>query len=188
MTHLTKIFPGMACSSTEFFQHDKELKIIQNGTIKNFGETSFCTIQVLREEIEKNESIQTALIELHPDSEMKRIEQFVLCRFGGLDFQPDIKDGIVQDGEYWPCPKRGSCSYEGTLCKLPKINGHRLNGLDVLLMQKTATDLTNDVIAEEACIPLGTFHKVKKNLYKKLSIRTKQELVKVAIFFNIIQL
>jgi hypothetical protein len=184
----TKTFPGMACTSTEFFQHEKELKIIQNGTIKNFAESSFCTIQILKEEIEKNEAIKAALNELHPDSEMKRIEQFVLCRFGGLDFQPDIKDGIVQDGEYWPCPKRGQCSFEGTLCKLPKINGHRLNDLEILLMQKTSTDLTNDVIAEEASIPLGTFHKVKKELYEKLSIKTKQELVKVAIFFNIIQL
>lgn len=188
MTHFAKTFPGMACSSTEFFRHEKELKIIQNGTIKSFGETSFPTIQILREEIEKNSKVQTALSEMHPNSEIKRIEQFVSCRFGGLDFQPDLKEGILQDGEYWPCPNRGTCTFEGILCKLPKINGHRLNEMDVLLMQKTATDLKNDAIAEEVQIPLGTFHKIKQELYKKLAVRTKQELVKVAIFFNIIQL
>jgi hypothetical protein len=39
--------------------------------------------------------------------------------FYGLDFQGDIKNGELQDGEYWQCPNHGIAPHEGILCKLP---------------------------------------------------------------------
>lgn len=188
MTKVSRPYPGMTCSSTEFFSYGQELKVIQNGAIKNFNEISFCTIQILKEAMSASDDISSALMEMHPNSEMKRIEQFARCRFGGLDFDPDIKDGVLQDGEFWACPFHGNCKHEGILCKLPVVNGHRLSKIDVLLMQKSSTEKTNEVIAEELDLPFGTFHKAKKHLYEKLSIQTKQELVKIAIFLNLIQL
>lgn len=187
MTQNPRLYPGMICNSTEFFSHNEELKIIQNGVIKDFSEISFCSIQILKEAICSSSEIKSALVEMHPESEMRQIQQFATCRFGGLDFAPDIVDGNLQDGEYWPCEFHGNCKYEGVLCKLPVINSHRLSKEEIVLMQKSTTTLTNEVIAEELNLPLGTFHKIKKILYQKLSIQTKPELVKIAIFFNLIQ-
>ncbi len=188
MTQLSKTYPGMTSSATEFFTHGSELKVIQNGCIKNFNEISFCTIQILKEAIVSSKETSNALFEMHPNSEIRRIEQFAMCRFGGLDFDADIKEGVLQDGEFWPCPSHGNCAHEGILCKLPMFNGHRLSKTEVLLMQKSSTEKTNEVIAEELELPFGSFHKAKKNLYEKLAVQTKQEVVKIAIILNLIQL
>lgn len=187
MTQQSKLYPGMMCSSTEFFVCGDNLKVLQNGTVKNFHDLSFCTMEILKEAMVSCEETILALNEFHPESEIKRIEQFARCRFGGLDFESDIKDGVLQDGEFWACPNHGSCKFEGTLCKLPIVNGHRLTKQEVLLMQMTSTDLTNEVIADETGVPLGSLHKMKKFLYEKLAVQTKQEVMKWAIILNLIQ-
>jgi hypothetical protein len=182
-----KMYPGMVCSATEFFLSENEMKIIQNAKILPFSEISFSTQQILQEAINEDLNVKLALLEMHPNSNMKRLEQFAKCRFGGLDFQGDIKDGELQDGEYWECPNRGNCPHEGILCKLPTYNNQRLTKQDVQLLQLTATNKTNEVIGEEMQLPMGSFHKAKKYLYVKLGIQTKQEGVMISILLNLIQ-
>lgn len=185
MSH-TKVYPGLICNSTEFFVHENDIKVIQDGSVKNFEQLPFATIQILKEAIAGEHNVQTALKNIHPGSDMKRLEQFVRCRFGGLDFQADIKEGILQDGEYWPCPNRGNCSYEGLLCKLPIVNGQRLAKKQVEFMQLGSTNYTNEAIAEIMDMPLGTMHQLKKSLYKQLGIQTKQEGSVMAKDLNLI--
>jgi DNA-binding CsgD family transcriptional regulator len=182
------MYPGMLCSSTEFFIAENETKIIQSGKILPFCEISLGTIRVLEEAINQDINAKLELHDMHPFSQMKRIEQFARCRFGGLDFAGDIKEGKLQDGEYWNCPKRGSCKSEGILCKLPIYNEQRLTKQDVQLLQLTATNLTNEAIGEKLNLPMGSFHKAKKFLYIKLGIQTKQEGVMISFLLNLIQL
>ena len=181
-----KVYPGMICDSVEFFLHENQLKAIQNGKIKTFAELSFATIEVLNVEINKDKEVKLALHEFHPTSDIKRIEQFAMCRFGGLDFQGDIKNGELQNGEYWPCPNHGKCPFEGLLCKLPVVNGQRLTKQEVDLIKLSSTDKTNDVITDDLGIPLGTFHQLKHKLYEKFVVQTKQELTKLSALINII--
>ena len=180
-------YAGISCTGTEFFAEKGEMKIIQNGKVLPFCEISFNTIKLLQETIQNDKAAYIELLNWHPNSKMKRLEQFAKCRFGGLDFKPDIKDGKLQDGEYWDCPQRGSCKSEGILCKLPTYNGQRLEPIEVKLLQLTATNMTNDVIADEMDVALGTFHKLKKILYEKLGIQTKQEGVMVSFRLNLIR-
>jgi DNA-binding CsgD family transcriptional regulator len=181
------VLPGMICSATEFFISDNEVKIIQNAKILPFCEISFATQQILNEAINEDLDAKLALHDMHPSSGIKRLEQFTKCRFGGLDFQADIKDGQLQDGEYWPCPNHGNCPHEGILCKLPIYNEQRLTTQDIQLLQLTATNKTNEAIGEEMNLPMGSFHKAKKFLYVKLGIQTKQEGVMISMFLNLIQ-
>lgn len=184
---INRLYPGLADSSIEFFIDNNQTKVIQNSKVLPFTEVSFSIIQLLDEEIEKDLLVKIHLMDMHPTSKIKRTEQFVHCRFGGLDYQGDIKDGKLQDGEYWECPKRGNCPSEGILCKLPSYNNKVLTNQDVKLLQLTATNKTNEVIADELSLPLGSFHKAKKYLYEKLGIQTKQEGVMISIFLNLIQ-
>lgn len=181
-----KLLPGMTDQSVEFFNDNGHVKIIKNGQILPFTEISFYEIEIIKNEISNDQHVISSLKEMHPDSEMKRIEQFVSCRFGGLDHSGDIVDGVLQDGEYWPCPFHGNCKHEGTLCKLPITNGQRLVKEEIQILQLTATDKTNEVIAEELGFCLGTFHKFKRLLYEKLNILTKQEAAIYAFINNII--
>ena len=183
-----RVYPGMVDSSIEFFLSGDALHVIENNKVLPFCEISLDTIEVLQKEINKDINVKLALFEMFPNSAMQRAEQFARCRFGGLDFQGDIKNGELQDGEFWECPKRGTCPHEGTLCKLPTYNNKRLTKQEVELIQLTSTDKINDVIAEEMHLPMGSFHKAKKFLYERLGVQTKQEVVRIGVFLNLIQL
>ena len=179
--------PVMSSTSAEFYVSDDQVLLIQNNRILPFSEISEEYAELLQNEIESDSEVKKALLELHPDSHIKRLEQFTKCRFGGLDYQADIENGKLQDGEYWECPKRGECNHEGILCKLPTYRGERLEKTDIQLLQLTATNKKNEVIAEELNLPLGSLHKFKKAVYQKLGIQTKQEGVVISFFLNLIQ-
>jgi hypothetical protein len=181
-------FPGMGDSAIEFFISDKDTKIIKHGKVLPFSEIPFATLKTLEQTIQSDIKINLELHDMHPNSKLKRLEQFARCRFGGLDFVGDIIDGKLQEGEYHDCPKRGTCKSEGILCKLPSYNGQNLSTQDILLMQLLSSPKTNDVIADEMNLPLGSFHKVHHILYGKLGVQTKQEVTKIAYLLNLIQL
>jgi DNA-binding CsgD family transcriptional regulator len=183
---MTQTYPGMTDESTEFFLFERELKVIQNGTVKSFTDLSSYTMGILKDAINSDKPTKLALLEMHPNSEMRRLEQFATCRFGGLDFQADIKDGVLQDGEFWECPNRGTCPYQGVLCKLPLINGVRLTDQDVELMQLSASELTNEAIADKMNLPLGTFHKKKNRIHSFTGVNTRPGITKIFNFFNLI--
>jgi len=183
----SKLYPGMNDSGLEFFTVESEVKIIQNGKISAFTELSFAIIQVLKEAISKDKELKMALLDWHPNSEYNRLEQFAKCRFGGLDFTPDIKNNKLQKGEYKECPLRATCPNNGIVCKLPSFNGIELELNDIKLMKLLSTDLTNENIAEQMGVPFGSYHKIKKALYQKLgNVQTKQEIAIIATRLNLI--
>lgn len=183
----TNILPGMSGHSVEFFKDGEDLKTIHKGNIiSDFASAPFFIIDALREEVRFSPLTEKALLELHPNDELKRLKQLATCRFGGLDYEADIQDGRLQDGEYWPCPIHGSCAHEGVLCKLPVVNGERLEATEVKLIKLLVTDRKNEVVAIELNIPLGSLHLAKKKLYAKLGVQTKQELALLANRLNIV--
>lgn len=183
-----KIIPGLLESNSyEFFLHKGDLKFVNNGQLKPFVEAPFNVISMLKEAIENNPEAKTILMDWFPDSNFLQLKKYVSCRFGGLDFSPDIIDGELQKGEYWNCPERGKCPGENILCSSPIVNGYPLSNLEIKLTQLLTTDQTNETIATGLGLPLGTFHKLKKELYEKFgSIQTKQCLTKKAYSLNII--
>lgn len=187
-TKANRLLPGMGDSSIEFFvSEDSETKIIQKGKVLPFSKITIATMKILEEAIRADENINRELRDMHPASPLKRVEQFARCRFGGLDFVGDIKEGQLQNGEYHDCALRGHCKSEGILCKLPSYNGKELSSQDIHLMQLLSTPLTNDLIADEMKLPMGSFHKAHRQLYDKLAIQTKQEITRIAFSLNLIQ-
>jgi hypothetical protein len=175
-------------SAIEFFISEKQTKVIQHGKILPFSEIPLATLKVLDQAIHADININLELHDMHPTSNLKRIEQFARCRFGGLDFVGDIKEGQLQEGEYHECPKRGNCKSEGILCKLPPYKDQKLTSQDILLMQHLSTSKTIEVIICEMDIRPGTFHKAHNILYLKLGVQTRQEVTKIAYLLNLIQL
>lgn len=186
MTNPCNLLPGLLDDGIEFFKSPLGLKIIKNGQIKDFSELSAYTIERLQDQIKSEPEVEKILVEIYPSSGIDRLRLFTECRFGGLDSQPDIINGNIQDGEYWPCPKRGNCPHEGILCKLPVVNGERLEQKEIDIIQLSITDTKNEVMADMLELPLGTFHLLKKKLYQKFGVNTKQELTMRAFFYNLI--
>ena len=184
----TNFIPGLICGSLEFFNKGGKTKFLQSGQVKDLAELPYPIIEKLKKIISANPELEEELKFHHPDSEWKRIEMLCHCRYGGLDFFPDVENGDMKDGDFWNCPLRGSCRSEGIICKNPKINNIEIEPTEVKLMQLLTTSDTNDVIAEKLSLPLGSFHLMKKHLYQKLNVATKQELTLLALKLNIIHL
>ncbi len=180
------VLPGILDNGIEFFVSNDQVKAITNGKVLDFTELPFATIQILEEAIEADKEVKMHLLDMHPNSKFKRLEQFTKCRFGGLDYQADLSHEGVQAGEYWDCPLRGKCASEGVLCKAASINGSKLTSQDVQFAKLLATDATNEVIAGEMNLPMGSFHLAKKKYYQKLGISTKQESTILAQRHNLI--
>jgi hypothetical protein len=181
-----KVYPGLLCNSLEFFKDGNMTRFFNEGRVKPFYELPSFYIQVIKEYIENNPEVERALMVMEPNSEIKRLEKFCQCRFGGLDFNPDIKDGKLQEGDYWECPVRDICPAAGLVCVPLKYGGQVISAREIKLIKNLVTDLTNETIAEEMFMPLGTFHLHKKKLYNKLKIKTKQELTLIAVKLNIL--
>lgn len=186
MANRTQIFPGILTDDTEFFLENDKIKVMSSGKVTEFTDLPFAKIQILKEEISKDNAVKATLLDMYPNSEYKRLEQFVRCRFGGLDYTADISANGVQSGEYWDCPLRGKCKAEGVLCKSVEYNGKKLEPQDIELTKKLTTAATNEVIASELDLPMGSFHRAKKNLYQKLGVQTKQQTTIIAQRLNLI--
>ncbi len=182
-----RIYPGLTCGSIEFFiGPNGKLKVMSGGKVKELKHAPYSYHQILKETIEQEPEIHEILQQWYPKSELKRLIQFGACRFGGLDFQPDFKDYKLQEGEFHECEVREECPAAGILCKFPKINGVTISFFEVKILQALSTIDTNERIAENLGLPLGTFHLLKKKLYQKLNIQTKPEAVMIGRDHNLI--
>ena len=185
-TQSNTVYPGLLCEGTEFFKDGQTDRFFYNGSVRSFNELPSYYIELVREEIERRPDAKDELTRMHPNSEMKRVQQFIHCNFSGLDFTPDIKGGVLQQGEYWDCPLRGICPGEGKICKQLTYQEQIITAVEIKMIKLSVTDMTNEVIAESLRLPLETFNLIKKRLYKRLSINTQQDLRLIAVATNII--
>lgn len=185
-TTQSRLYPGMVNTDVEFFKTDEGLKVMSSSKILKFKELPAYLFNILKEELNREPKTQAILEEWFPGNLMKQLEKFVECRFGGLDFTADIKNNKLQKGEYHDCPIRYKCKGNGIVCQALLYNNQPLSQQDIELLRLIATNYTNEVIAELLNISLGQFHKVKKALYSKLNVQTKQEATLIAVDLNLI--
>ena len=186
-TTQSNIYPGMLDNQVEFFRTDQGVKIISSGTITCFKNISEQNYTILYNEAQADKDALAILELWYPNNELKQIEKFTECRFGGLDHTPDISNNTLQDGEYWECPFRGQCIGEGKICRSLKFKGEELSSQEIELMKLLSGTATNEVIAEGLGISLGLFHKIKQKLYAKLGVQTKQEVAIIAMSLNLVR-
>jgi len=187
-TNQPTLYPGMNCKGVEFFAVENEMKFIADAEIKCITKLPFGIIQLANEEIDRHPEVSEALQEWFPTSKFARVYQFLQCRYGGLDHTADFENNQFKDGDYFHCPKRATCKFNGILCKAPQYNGASLTAMDIQLMIHLSGNLTNETIADLLHIPFGSFHKYKQALYKKLgpNMQTKQEVALIAKSLNLI--
>lgn len=154
-----QLLPGMTDSGTEFFtDQNGKIRAITNGQIINFENISPYLYRKVNEVMHADRQALQILKQWYPHSETEQLKKFVSCRFGGLDYCADFdKDNAPQCGEYVECHLQ-----------------------EIQLLRLISTPKTNESISDMLGIPLGTFHKIKKNLYRKLAIQTKQEALSFA--------
>lgn len=184
---MRKLLPGMMDSGTEFFTDSNgEIKVITNGSVISFDNLTPYLYHKVNEVMLADKPALAILQKWYPNSDTEQLKKYVSCRFGGLDYSADFDNGLMQCGEYVDCPLRGSCEGEGIVCKQALYKDQELSLEEIQLLKFISTPYTNENISSILGIPLGSFHKIKKTLYKKLNIQTKQEANTIAIKLGIV--
>lgn len=109
---------GLFDETIEFVTYNNELKVVHNGSGKDFEETPEWAKDILVEEMISDKVAMKCLKEWEGLEEKDYLKQFTYCRRGGNDDAPDITpDGKLSAPEFVPCPKRDTCRFAGKLCK-----------------------------------------------------------------------
>ncbi|MFD2824498.1 helix-turn-helix transcriptional regulator [Lacinutrix iliipiscaria] len=180
-----RIYPGLNDSFVEFFNHNNQVKAFVNGKMLDLKEVPFSYHQIIKEALNDLPEAKKVLKEWFPKSETHQLQKFIECRFGGLDFTPDIEDYKLQPGEYWDCPLRGNCKGEGKVCQPLIYNNNPLSFKEIKLLKLLITNDTNELIGDKLNVPMGSLHKMKRILYAKLGIQTKQGAAEVVRSLNL---
>lgn len=104
----------------------------------------------------------------------KIVNRFCKCNFGSIDNIPDIKNGKF-NFERVSCPLRGECRLEGVVCS-PEFE-HNVSEAELRVMRLVNCSMTAEEIAEELYLSVHTVRNHLKNIYSRLGLHNRQELM-----------
>ncbi|MFV0501748.1 MAG: response regulator transcription factor [Bacteroidales bacterium] len=116
--------------------------------------------------------------------EFRIVNQFCRCNFGNIDIDNlDIDFKGFFEFENIPCPLRGECQMENIVCK-PEFNSCLSEG-EMRIARLVHRGKTNEEIANTLFISLHTVKNHMKNIFKKLNISNRVELVEYCNKINL---
>jgi len=114
----------------------------------------------------------------------KRLEQYGICLYGGLDDQPDFSKDETNK-EWFNCGKRGSCPGEGLVCKSIKTILGYISPRQIQYLEFAVKGLTDMQIAEEMGVSHATICSHRVHCQQVLKLDNKVALVAWAKSKNI---
>ena len=141
---------GLFDSNQEFFASpDMKAYSFSNGAKISFAEFEESVITEAEKEMLMDPKRHQAIIEMAGEDRLAQIERHIICTRGGLDNKPDLVDGKLQVPEYWPCPLRGTCKFEGVGCdSLVTDLGHKLSKREIEVIKLTAQGFLDKEMAD----------------------------------------
>jgi DNA-binding NarL/FixJ family response regulator len=177
---------GLLDNNCEFFVNGTEIYVLNSGQIYSFADFPAEVLDALREDIKKFPEAIDALVDLGLETEESMLRQYVRCRFGGFDGEPDIIDGQLRHTEYWDCGIRGNCKYEGKLCQSIKVENGHLTKREIEVLKLIANGKLDKEIATILNISELTVPSFTKSIREKGGFARKPDMVKFAIKKNLI--
>jgi DNA-binding CsgD family transcriptional regulator len=115
------------------------------------------------------------------------IRQFLVCNYGGFDHLADMIDGQLQATEYWPCPKRSTCAFNGIICDGVKTaTGEFLSPREIQVTKLIAAGHLDKEIGLHLNIKLNTVTTHTKNIRRKTGLYRKADITGFAYKNNIV--
>lgn len=116
------------------------------------------------------------------------LEQLLICNYGGFDHRADMIDGQLQVPEFWDCPNRGKCKFEGIVCdKLETASGEFLTHREIQVVRLCATGFLDKEIAIQLNgISVKTVTTHMRNIRRKTKLFRKPDLTRFAHLNNLV--
>lgn len=180
--------PGLEDNSVEFYVHENCIKCLHKGVKYSWGEFPEWIIQKIEDDMLVHPDAIKALLAWDIQERDEMIRQYIICRFGGFDGNPDISNsGDIDYVEYFDCGRRGNCSQEGKLCSAIKVGEDYLTRQELNVLKKVASGKSNKVIAAELILSEETISSHNQNIQRKLGVFTKIEMATWAVKRNIVE-
>lgn len=180
---------GLCDNNLEVFVHERILKASYNGKIQNFENLPESIKSIFLDDMLDNPTAIKSMRAMDKVDINEMLKQYVSCRFGGFDSTPDlVSEESKLQPEYWDCGNRNACPYEGKLCELVKVGETYLTKREVMVIKAVATGLPDKNACDSLGISEQTFSVHKRNIYAKLGINSKTELMTFSIKNNIVSL
>jgi DNA-binding CsgD family transcriptional regulator len=114
------------------------------------------------------------------------VKQFTYCTHGGFDNIPDVINGVLKEPEFWHCPKRGNCQFEGVVCNSLACKNGVLTKRELEYLTLTAKGYLDKEIAGIMMIKYSTVTTFNKNVRSKTGLFRKVDLTRFAIQNNLL--
>ena len=187
MSNANLIQAGVADRGLEIFkQGDKTLATYAGHTYK-FADLPNIVLNLLRADLQLNESASEALTQWGLEAPMERLEKYASCRFGGVDMFSDITSCGKLTPDYHDCPSRSTCPFNGQICVKPAGQNGELTNRDVEILKLIAEGFMEKEIAAQLSITQTAIAKHRKSLFNKTGAQSSIALTHWAIAHNIIQ-
>lgn len=187
MNSVERRIAGVMKGGTETFTFQNEPYTNYQGRTYSYDTTPKSRIRIYTSHMKANPKGERAMEAIvKSDNDKAKVRQWMMCRFGGMDDTPDIDaNGVIQEAEYVPCPKRGVCPFEGTGCVTVEVNqGVFLSKAELAVVRLSR--LPDKLIADSLHISTETVKNHITNSRKKIGLESKLELVHWATIKGII--
>jgi len=179
--------PGLEDNGVEFYVHNNDIKCLSEGNRYSWGNFPREIIDRIEQDMLEHPEAIDALIawDIHDPIEMMR--QYIICRFGGFDNDPDIDaEGNIDYTEYFDCGRRGNCKQEGKLCATIMAPNGYLTKQELAVLKLVAINKMNKEIAGILNISDETVSSHNQNIQAKLGVDNKLGMASWARAKNII--
>ncbi|WP_316851208.1 response regulator transcription factor [Pedobacter agri] len=174
-TKNSRLIAGLVDKAVEFFVHKNEVYCLHDGQRYSFEEIPQWIIDIVEMDMLKYPEALKALALWENLENDEHIRQYIICRFGGIDDEPDIDvKGNVHEAEYFDCGLRGTCRHEGKLCTAFKVEHGYLSKSELAVLKLIS--LQDKAIADKLCISPETVHTHTQNIRIKTGLKSKVEL------------
>ena len=181
---------GLTDKSVEFYIHEHEVKCLYNGKTYSFDQFPQEVIDIVDSDMADNPKAIQALIEWDITDINEQMRQYIACRFGGFDVNPDIcSDGQIQPAEYVDCGRRGICKHEGKICSSILVGDSFLTKKEIEVLRLIGAGLLDKEICDQMNPPISvdTLRSHKDNISTKAGISRKSQLVALAYKHGLIK-
>lgn len=186
LNNLHRIPAGLEDDGVEFYFHKGEIKCLHNGKRYSWHEFPKEIIDRIDQDMTEHPEAIKALLDWDLNTREEMIRQYIICRFGGFDNEPDIDaQGNIDHTEFFDCGRRGRCTHEGKLCTSIKAPHGNITKQELKVLRLVARGLQNKEIADQLCISEDTVSTHNQNIQAKLGVSSKTEMVAFAIKKNI---
>jgi DNA-binding CsgD family transcriptional regulator len=174
--------------SIEFFAIGQDYHALFQGKLVQVAELPERILSAIERDMAKNHEARQALNQLQLTDRIDRITQYLWCRYGGFDHEPDMVNEQMGTPEYWPCPLRGSCPHEFKLCAPIAGPEGQLSAAEIKVVKALANNpnMADKQLADHLGLKRFTIMVHLSNIRQKMGFNSRAAIVAMALAKGIV--